>query len=74
MIRKIKSDDTQEWMTAVAFRPIIKSLSVDLNEQFVCFGGYASMLDVVWILANTGRILDAQRQYVYRIFYFKIVM
>ena len=49
-------------MTVVSFTPDIKSLSIDSNEQYICFCSYSNPINVVRISASTGTIIDAQRQ------------
>ena len=48
-------------MAALLFQPIIKSLSIDTNEQYVYVAGATNPLDVVRLGAGTGAIVDAQR-------------
>ena len=48
-------------MAALLFQPIMKSLSVDTQEQIVYVSGWTSLLDVVRLGADTGAIVDAQR-------------
>ena len=48
-------------MAVLALNPLVKSLSVDALEQYVYAARYASPLDVVRFVADTGVIVDAQR-------------
>ena len=49
-------------MAALSFLPILKSFSVDALEQYVYVAFYNNPLDVVRLGADTGSIVDAQRQ------------
>ena len=61
VIRKTKPDGSLEWMAALSFGPIMKSLSVDALEQHVYVASSTNPLNVVRFGAGTGSILDAQR-------------
>ena len=56
----MSKDDTLQWMAAVSFWPILKSLSVDSNEKHVYFANYTTPLNVWRLDASTGSLMDAQ--------------
>ena len=60
VIRKIKSDDSVSWMTAVSFTPISQGLSVDATETNVYIASNANPLNVWRLLASSGSVVDAQ--------------
>ena len=63
VIRKVYQNGTQAWMTAVLFKPIEKSLSVDALEQNVYFASLATpSVNVVRLLATDGSIVSTQVQ------------
>ena len=61
VIRKLNSDDTVAWMAAVVFWPIIKSVVVSANEQYVFFGSASTPLNVIRLSASSGAIIDQQQ-------------
>ena len=58
---KINSDDSLAWMTAASFPPIQKSLTIDINEQYIYLGSFTSPLDVTQFSAITGTIVGTQK-------------
>ena len=61
-LKRVDSDGSQRWIAAISFDPIMKSLSIDQNEQYIYLGGSTSPLDVIRFSTDTGSIVDAQRQ------------
>ena len=61
VIRKVNSADTVAWMAAVVFWPIIKSVVVSANEQYVFFGSASTPLNVIRLSATSGVIIDQQQ-------------
>ena len=59
-VRKINSDETMAWMSALLFQPIIKSLSLDGNEQNAYIGSMTNNLNVWRLATSNGAIIDAQ--------------
>lgn len=63
VVRKENPDGTQAWMTAVLFKPIEKSLSVDALEQNVYFASLATpSVSIVKLLTTDGSIVSTQVQ------------
>ena len=63
VVRKEYQNGTQAWMTAVLFKPIEKSLSVDALEQNVYFASLTTpSVNVVRLLATDGSIVSTQVQ------------
>ena len=60
-IMKINSDESLAWMTVVSFSPIQKSLTIDINEQYIYLGSFTSPLDVTQFSAITGTIVGTQK-------------
>ena len=49
-----------DWIFSVNVQPIMKSLTIDSDEQFVYFGIYKNPLDVWRLSADTGSVVSAQ--------------
>ena len=49
-------------MTALNLSPVMKSLSVDTNEQYVYIASWSSPIDIVRMNAATGVIVDSVTQ------------
>ena len=61
VIRKVNFKGSLEWMTALSVNPIVKSLSIDSNEQNVYIGStFTTALNVIRMDSSTGGIVDAQ--------------
>ena len=61
-IRKINSDNSLAWMTAVTFQPMYKTLSIDSTEQNIYFAQYSNPILVVQLLSTTGAIVSSRTQ------------
>ena len=61
-IRKANPNGSSTWIAALSLNPIVKSLSVDTLELYVYVASYFNPLNVVRLGAETGAIVDAQRQ------------
>ena len=60
VVRRINSDDSVSWMTAISFTPAMQSLSVDSTETNIYFAGNTNPLYVSRLLASSGSIVDVQ--------------
>ena len=61
VVRKVSPERKELWITAIGFRPLIKALSIDDNEQHLLFASYSNPL-VVWRLStSTGAIVGSQK-------------
>ena len=58
VIRRVNADNSAVWMTAFNLSPVMKSLSVDPNEQYVYIASWSSPIDIVRMNAVTGVIVD----------------
>ena len=59
-IRKAGQNNLSTWTTALSFYPILSSLIVDTNEQYLYVGAYKTQLDVIRLTTGTGGIYDVQ--------------
>ena len=62
IVRKVNIDGSSAWMSIISFEPIIKSLALDASEQYIYFASFTAPMDVARLSANSGGIVDAQRQ------------
>ena len=60
-VRRVNPDESLVWLASIDFDPLLKSFSLDFNEQNVYFGRFSNPLSVVRLLASTGAIVDAQK-------------
>ena len=60
VVRKIKTDNSVSWMTAVSFRPLSKGLAVDATETNVYIAVSSNPLNVWRLLVSSGSVVDAQ--------------
>ena len=60
VIRKINSDESLDWMKTVLLNPLMKSLSVDDQENHIYFGAISASMGVWRLKANTGAYIDSQ--------------
>ena len=58
VVRKVDVSGSQTWMASFAFWPIIKSLSVDANEQSVYLESFTNPLVVLKLAASDGSIVS----------------
>ena len=59
-IRKYNSDNTFAWMSVVGFRPVIKSVNVDKNDQLVWYVGNTIPAIGAWHQTSTGNLISAR--------------
>ena len=61
VVRKLSPERKELWITAVGFRPLIKTLSIDANEQHLLFASYSNPLNVWRLSTSTGAIVGSQK-------------
>ena len=57
-VRRVDASGSQTWMASLAFYPILKSLSVDAQEQSVYLASNTSPLMVLKLTARDGFIVN----------------
>ena len=57
-VRKVDASGSQRWMASFAFKPIVKSLSVDATEQSVYLASLTSTLVVLRLSTNDGSVVS----------------
>ena len=61
-VMRTNSDGSYAWITAFQLSLILKSLSIDLNEQNIYFGQFIDPLWVVRLKAKDGTFVSSQTQ------------
>ena len=61
VVRKVSLERKELWITAIGFRPLIKTLSIDTNEQHLLFASFSNPLNVFRLSTSTGAIVGSQK-------------
>ena len=48
-------------MTSLFYRPTIKGMSIDVNENSVCIAGNPNPIVAAWIFASNGAVFNSIR-------------
>ena len=60
VVRKEDTSGSQLWMASFAFRPVIKSLSIDAQEQIVYFAQRIVPVVVMRLSSSTGAVVSQE--------------
>ena len=60
VVRKEDTSGSQLWMASFAFRPVIKSLSIDALEQTVYFAQRIAPVVVMRLSSSTGAVVSQE--------------